>query len=310
VSIARRCIKLILLCSLAAGCTHPSIRRQAESSFLPEESNGHLIRDIPFSPAPSSTGLKPVAISLIRYWDLRREARTVWLDYIHNHSRSELLAEFGLIEQQLAKEGIWIFNAPMSEEQLKERIDAGVPVMVFQAPAPLAPKQVSIRLLAGYRDETPAYFLYDGTSGPLVQTQQDFLEQHRNTLRYAMLFCPASSATWKLSPAERSSMAQYYEWREEWTQAVRQWSQLVSLQKNHSAGWVRLGNAHVHLQQESKAMQSYRQAIVADPSNGAAYNNLAFLLVESNPAEALGNTEKVGRQRLSATTERSCTKIY
>jgi tetratricopeptide (TPR) repeat protein len=238
---------------------------------------------VTYHPTPSLTGLKPAIRAQAKYWNLERRTRRAWKPASSEESLS-LINEALLTA--LAREGIWMNMSALSEETLTERIRSGVPVAVFQSPEALYPEGVRALLLTGFRESPREYLLFDPQRGILIQSAEHFRTLHENALKMSLILCPGNQVTWNRTPSESHALAQYHEHRLEWPDAISIWETLLENGAEDSPVLVRIGNAWLQENNSALAEQRFREAIQADETNAAAYNNLAYLLVERNPVEA------------------------
>lgn len=277
-----------MLCSCSM--LHPA--STVERTFLPKGRSGVRLDGVTYRPRPSQTGLQPAVRAQAKYWHLERKARSAWQGFSERDAGSLVEAPRAPLLQALAREGIWMNLTALDENALTERIRAGIPVAVFQSPEALHPQAVRVLLLTGFRESPREYLLFDADQGSLIQTADRFRTRHQNALNMTLILCPGSRTTWNRTRSETRTLAQYHEHRSEWRTAISILETLLEHQAEDSPILVRIGNAWLQEEQSTLAEQRYREAIHADETNAAAYNNLAYLLAESHPVEA----ERLARQ--------------
>ena len=94
------------------------------------------------------------------------------------------------------------------------------------------------------------------------------------------------------SSLEWSKRTSAYEDAENWT-ALRDWSQKwTQVQPENDTAWFALGNACLHLQRNTEAVEAYREAISINPIDASSWGNLGVAY-----SNLLGHTEAINAYR-------------
>lgn len=277
-------------CLCSCSLFHPALR--PDPSFLSPERPGILLDRVTYRQASSQTGLKSAIVAQADYWHLMRKVRKVWKSLPSEDPLSLLDTSREPLLSALARESIWLNLTPLDENTLSDRLRSGVPVAVFQSPEALQPEAIRILLLIGFRDSPREYLVFDPDHGSLIQPATLFRTLHQNALNMSLILCPGPRVNWLRTSSETRALAQYHEHRSEWSSSIPLWEALLENRPTDSPVLVRIGNAWLMEGDLLLAEQRFREAIRADETNAAAYNNLAYLLAETRPLEA----ERLARQ--------------
>lgn len=190
--------------------------------------------------------------------------------------------------------GLWAFASYSTLEVLQVRVRSGFPVIVglqdsFQKLNTRRPVVVTEIDILGkdvqYREE----------NGDIVKlAADDFLRQWRPVNFWMLIVGPAEKPDWKLSVSEAVARARFHERRGEMAPARVDYENALAQNPSNPGLCIALANLYRRLGQEAKAEDLYRRAVLADPEDGHAANNLAFVL--AGKSETLDEAVELARK--------------
>jgi tetratricopeptide (TPR) repeat protein len=195
----------------------------------------------------------------------------------------------GWVFRYAAGHRLWACRSRGTVEDIAVRLRCGVPVMVTLQSNALNAATRRQAVVVGYNHEARALLCFDGGRIPTLYAAPAFESAWRAQDDQMMVVCPPERATWTLTPEERASRAEYYELKQQHTEAARDYETALAAGLDRAEMYVGLGNSLRGLNRAGEAEAAYRKAIAADPHLSRAYNNLAYLLAEAgrSPDEAV-----------------------
>lgn len=194
-----------------------------------------------------------------------------------------------------AERGLWVCANSGDVEGLMERILSDVPVIVYLRPRPFDPEDQYPALVAGFDPERSFWLLY-GVGTELERMPfAEFSRAWANAGYRWLLALPPEQATWQLTASERRSRAQYWRDLGENEAAGADFGKALSLNPDGAVHYIDLADWHLRRQEYGLSEPLYRAALLLEPNDARAMNNLAYLLIESGlgPAEGLSLARQV-----------------
>lgn len=176
--------------------------------------------------------------------------------------------------------GLWTFASYGSMELLKERVAHGIPVIVaLQGNRDYRGKRWPA-VVIGFDDRTQNVLCQTGVGKPVVYSYAEFDAKWRTLRRWMLVVCPAEKAEWPLSVMELCTRAKFRSARGQTDAAIADFKAAIRLQPGESAIHNALGNLFSRAGRLQDAENCYRAAVLANPEDSKARNNLAYFLAE------------------------------
>lgn len=174
-------------------------------------------------------------------------------------------------------------------EDVFKEVAGGHPVIVLQRLRSLFKASWHYAVIIGYDLDQGEIILHSGVEAREVLSIDEFANTWQPWGHWGLL---------TLSPQKFPATAteEIYlkaivglEQAEHWTETRQAYTRATDRWPHNVTAWIGLGNSHYALKDLAGAEQAFRSAVDAAPQSGAAYNNLAHVLMELNrPKEALG----------------------
>ena len=173
-------------------------------------------------------------------------------------------------------------------EDVLEEVAGGHPVIVLQQLKSLFQASWHYAVVIGYDLDEHEIILHSGVEAREVLSLDEFAITWQPWGHWGLL---------TLSPQKFPATAREevylkavigLEQTERWTEAQQAYAQAADRWPHNETAWIGLGNSRYALKNLAGAEQAFRSAVDAAPQSGAAYNNLAHVLMElGRPDEAL-----------------------
>ena len=170
------------------------------------------------------------------------------------------------------------------EDVLKE-IAVGHPVIVLQRLRSLFQANWHYAVVIGYDLDQHEIILHSGVEAREVLSIDEFANTWLPWGHWGLLTLTPQKfpATVKEETYLKAIIG--LEQTERWTEARQAYAHAADRWPNNETAWIGLGNSQHALENLSGAEQAFRSAVDAAPQSGAAYNNLAHVLMELNRDE-------------------------
>ena len=110
---------------------------------------------------------------------------------------------------------------------------------------------------------------------------EDFARFWERGGRWTMVACPPARVIWKLSADEHNDLAVFLEQQGQLVAAAGHFREAATRAGSNSYYYMNLGNVLAKQKLFVEAVSAYRQAVLLDPQNADALNNLAWALGET-----------------------------
>ena len=165
-------------------------------------------------------------------------------------------------------------------EDILMEVAAGHPVIVLQRLRSLFQASWHYAVVIGYDLDQREIILHSGVEAREVLSIDEFADTWQSwgqwgllTLSPQMFPATAREETYVKAVVGLEQAGRWTETRQAYTRAADRWP-------HNETAWIGLGNSHYALKDLSGAEQAFRSAVDAAPQSGAAYNNLAHVLME------------------------------
>ena len=176
--------------------------------------------------------------------------------------------------------GFWVRSYRGSVEDLKRKIDAGVPVIVLARLPGLFRRPNHYFMVIGYEDRRRVFLVHSGTRADQVLPQPMLDGWWAANRRWALLVCPPDRIAWELTAGEANDLGVWLERAGRFEEALGRYAESLRTDPDQAYVHVNRGNALAALGQVVEAEGAYRQALLLDPDNVAGLNNLACAVAE------------------------------
>lgn len=276
---------------LWAGCATREPRLSFERGQ--KEDPGHVcyIRRVkPYSTGADQTAYSGLA-TVMRYWKVQAPPAAIeravakYPAYLETEQQLKRFAE---------SHGLWAHLDSASPKTLARWVHSGVPVIVRLNRNPFDLSSGYHVVVFGLDDRRRLILFSAGKKDAMATDYDDFFKVWNSAGALALAVCPPTFPAWDLNAGERASRALFYENSGRLAQAVTDFKAALDLGLRSSEVYLRLGNVYRKLGMVAEAEAMYRNAMAADAMNGAAYNNLAYLLAENT--NRLDESVRLARQ--------------
>jgi tetratricopeptide (TPR) repeat protein len=273
---------VLLLAALLSGCASPRPQQDFldELSTLPE--GGSVVPGFTggFS-ASSQPG--PALQAVVRYWGADPLSAAEVSGLVQDPSDTVTLEE--KIHAVLDPRGLWQFSFYAVLDEVAQRIDAGVPVIVLIEDIPGYPPSRTYAVVAGYNRVAGKVLVHKGGRHGAVLDEEEFKARWRPVRNWTMTVCPPDRANWSLRMVEVGARARYHERREAWDDALFD----LAVAQAFSPGNMDLILVEAFILYRAgrlpEAIAGYRGVLEANPYHARAANNLAFLLADAGQVD-------------------------
>ncbi len=278
---------------LLGGCATPGPERAFLESVRQHPDRAALIPRVrPFAHGGVCAEYSAVA-TVARHWKEPSSPEEI-CRWISKNGLKTLSA--GWVTRYASDHGLWAHASRGSAPALAARIRCGVPVIAtLQSNALDAATRRQV-VVIGYDNEAQQLLCLDGGRATALYTGAAFESAWRAQNYRMLVVCPPERATWTLTPEEHGTRAEFYERALRYSEAARDYGAALAAGPGNAQMRVGFGNALRALKRTGEAEKAYREAIAADPHLARAYNNLAYLLAESN--RSLDEAIALARQAL------------
>lgn len=180
--------------------------------------------------------------------------------------------------------GLWTYASYSSMDGLKDRLRTGIPVIVG---AQDTWKKLNTRrpiLVTGYAAASDSFTVRDQGGQTRRMPAEELQRLWRPVNFWMLLALPADRPAWTLNFSERASRARWFERRGDLAAARRDYEAALEEAPAHPGLQLALANLLLKAGDPESAKRLYRQAVAANPEDGRAANNLAFVLADEPSA--------------------------
>jgi tetratricopeptide (TPR) repeat protein len=222
--------------------------------------------------------------------------------YGHNVSQDEIanaiyLPEIrGTLTTELAdyarRFNLWVHPYRGSPADLRQKLAAGVPLLVLGKLG----AQYHYFVVLAVNEFRQTVTVHSDTRPFLEMREEDFLRFWDRANRWTLLICPPERVRWKLSAEEHNDLGVYLEGAGQWAAAGEHYRAAVALRPDKSYFHMNLGNVLLKQRRLQEAVDAFARAVVTDPANADALNNLACVYLELG--ENLDNAVHLSRKAM------------
>jgi len=172
-----------------------------------------------------------------------------------------------------------------SIENILKEVAGGHPVIVLQRLRSLFQASWHYAVIIGYDLDQREIILHSGVEAREVLSIDAFASTWQPSGHWGLLTLAPRKfpATAKEDVYLRAVLG--LEQTERWTEVQQAYVHAADRWPHNETAWIGLGNSHYALKNLAGAEQAFRSAVDAAPQSGAAYNNLAHVLMELNRQE-------------------------
>jgi tetratricopeptide (TPR) repeat protein len=159
---------------------------------------------------------------------------------------------------------------------LRQKLAAGVPLLVLGKLG----AQYHYFVVLAVNEFRQTVTVHSDTRPLLEMREEDFLRFWDRANRWTLLICPPERVGWKLSAEEHNDLGVYLEGAGQWAAAGEHYRAAVALRPDNSYFHMNLGNILLKQRRLKEAVDAFARAVVTDPANADALNNLACVYLE------------------------------
>lgn len=294
-----RLLALLTASGLAgAGCRHvpPAGAPAAAASAAPAAEVSSAPASAP-APVRRSTG-RPAAEALTRL--LQTAGRTVEVAEVRS-ALQDLERELVPLEEAVAvvarRQDLWVHAQYGGPARLRERLAAGVPVLVEFLPPPDRPGG-SFAVVTAYHPNRQMFRVLNARGQAVDQPEPDLMRDWAPTHYWMMTACRPERGRWNLTPLEHLSRMQVQDAAGRYERGDADAAQALIKDGRNPELCVVLGARARARGRPEEAEILWRRALERDPEHVRAANNLAYLLAEQGRAlpEAEGLARAAARR--------------
>ena len=272
-----RPLRAVLCALLLAGCSTPGTRQDFSSQLVHHPEQGIVVPRVPDYPATDMRAANSTLADVLAYWNPK-----IMPDEVDRLFRSHLEAAGELTSMALVaqEKGCWTHIGKGSPETLKERLRAGIPVLIDLPIDPRKEKWRRLSVVVGYDDGLGRYLCHEGRVEPVTYTYAGLERLWQGTGYWMMIVCPPERATWELTWQELLSRGRYHDSQNRLAEAEEDLQRASKLRPDDSG--IQISEANIRLKRgdPAGAEAHYRSVLDKDPLDSRALNNLAYLLAD------------------------------
>ena len=170
----------------------------------------------------------------------------------------------------------WVRQYRGSENDLREKLAAGVPLIVLGRFG----NRWHYFVVLDVDDFQQTLTVHSDTRANVQFSQDEFRRFWEHADRWTLLICPPTRATWALSADEQNDLGVFFERTGQVPSATEHYRAAVRLRPGNSYFQMNLGNALLKQKLFNEATAVYARAVRLDPENADAMNNLASASAE------------------------------
>ncbi|MFH0879208.1 MAG: tetratricopeptide repeat protein, partial [Lentisphaerota bacterium] len=273
-------LSLLLIFLLINGCTTRRVENDFYSKLRLHPDRGACIRRFPLFPVSGPQGEYSAYAGTFQYWRVKTSPDIIEKTAAVSATRQESF-EY-CIEKMAVAHGLWMYASPIPMDALKKRLQQGIPVIVPLQEAPLDPASRHFVVVTGYDDVDQTLLVNNMMPAQAVWKYPDFLKKWSVQRFSATTLSPPTLADRPLNEDERLSRARFYEATRRYDEAINDYQLVLAANSRSSLAYTGLGNVCRDQNKTDQAEKMYRKALAANPMDGKAYNNLAYLLAEDS----------------------------
>ena len=167
-----------------------------------------------------------------------------------------------------------------SIEAILREVSAGHPVIVLQRLSALFQSSWHYAVIIGYDRDRRQLILHSGVKAREVLSFEEFAETWQAWGRWGILTLSPERFPATVREETYLKAVVGLEQTGHWPEAEQAYTQAADRWPNHAMVWVGLGNSRYAQNNLEGAEQAFRSAVQVNPELGAAYNNLAHVLME------------------------------
>jgi len=173
---------------------------------------------------------------------------------------------------------LWTRQYQSTTTDIRQKLAAGVPVIVlgkFGA-------KLHFFVVLGFDEFAGTVLVHTDQRAGFVMPQEEFWRVWDRADRWTLLVCPPAKATWKLTGDEHNDLGVFLEHTGNLPAAAGNYRRATELTPQNSYFQMNLGNALAKQKLFSEAIVAFRRAILLEPGNADARNNLAWAYWETD----------------------------
>jgi len=272
-------VEFLLLPLIVVGISGCATPRSDARRSTPRAYWGAL--DVPFiAQKPNFCG--PAALAMLANYHGKRVTQDDIAGAIYlPEARGTLTTELANYAQKF---NLWVRQYTGSETDLRQKLAAGVPLLVLGRFG----NQYHYFVVLGVDDFRQTVMAHSDTRAGVEFSQDEFRRFWDRADRWTLLVCPPELAldssrrpTWRLSADEYNDLGVFLERTDHLAAAAGNYREATELQPSNSWFQVNLGNALLKQELFAGASAAYARAVKLDPENADAMNNLAYAYVKA-----------------------------
>jgi len=165
-------------------------------------------------------------------------------------------------------------------ENIFKEVAGGHPVIVLQRLSSLLQANWHYAVVIGYDLDKREIVLHSGVNVRKVMSIDSFAATWQPWGRWALLTLPPDQLPVTVDEAIYLKAVVGLEQTRRWPEAEQAYSTAARRWPHNPTSWIGLGNSRYALGNLKGAERAFRSAVAAAPQSGAAYNNLAHVLME------------------------------
>ncbi|MFH1093215.1 MAG: PA2778 family cysteine peptidase [Candidatus Omnitrophota bacterium] len=272
----RNCSILAMIVFLNAGCLSTSV------SFLElqikENPASGIILDVPFVEQKKEFCGPAALSSVFAFWK-----RPVTQDKIaEDIFKPELCGVLNIDLEKYARDfGFWAKGYETDFEDLKSQLLKGIPVIVMEKLHPFILNRNHYTVITGFSDKHKAIIEHTGSRESVVRSYQGFKRNWYAGGAWMLKVMPFDKVGDISSKEENIELGTVLEKHGFFDESLKRYNAALKLDTESNIALFNIGNIRMRLKDWKQAELAYQQSIALNKTFSDAYNNLAYLYLQT-----------------------------
>ncbi|MBI4846484.1 MAG: PA2778 family cysteine peptidase [Candidatus Omnitrophica bacterium] len=269
------CILFVACFVLGCAC----FKKNGNSSTISSFCDSSVLLEVPFVKQNKSYCGPAALSSVFSYW-----GKDCSQDEIAKETfQPQLKATLNFDLERFAKEkGFWSKGFSGNFELLKQRLRAGIPVIVIEKLHPFILNRYHYVVIVGIDDNHKLVIEHNGTKSFVKRSTNGFLRNWAVAGNWMLEIIPLEKAQEYLSLEDCIELAVLFEQKNKLEQAVKVYECVLKEHDNVPIALFNMANVYMKLKECDKAEEKYLKLIEFNPDFSDGFNNLAWVYLEKN----------------------------
>ena len=265
---------LAAVCMLICGCAAPNI--SAVKNNLMENPDSGILIDVPFVKQEGNY-CGPAALSaVLSFWSKPCSQQDIAAEIFCEDLKGVLNVDL----EKLAKDkGLWAKGNTTDFNSLKNRLKAGIPVIVMQKLHPFILGRYHFTVVVGFSDDKRIIIEHTGHQAFVIRSYQGFKRNWYAADSWMLEIMPKEKAGDGLPAEDSVELGVLLEREGQWDASLKRYYDALRENSDTPVALYNIGNVYLNIGQLEDAELSYQKAIALKKDFPDCYNNMACLFI-------------------------------